>query len=359
VICFINSGCKKADVSSNSSSKNNFLKEALDTAADKVNRAVPDTSSISLASLSTQSSLASFWEDSDFALGGDFGSSPKDSVRVHGDPSSQNSLMYQFHQALENLCVFTTSLPSTGGDLEYTSGHVLVLSSKVKAELSDACDVDLSGVLTGKVIGYKVEDVEASTGSHFDTKVSFDVDGNSTYNQYANYFYYRIEDAKIRFLYTENGENASAALFEYDLTTGLSRFEFSEVSSTPYTTHYRVLLNELNSEGLFSAYVENASDSMQAVAKTSVEGGNEIAVSYSFVDNGSNDLTDGNACIGISDFNIVTDNTLACLGVTGFSASSYLVDHSGVSAASIGELDETTELQWNSSFDFLTADPMY
>jgi hypothetical protein len=217
--------------------------------------------------------------------------------------------MYRFKQNMDGICIYTTALPTTNNVLNLNSGSTLELTAAVKASLTSSCGGDLSGTPDGTLIGYKVEDISGSAGSLYDKKVSFDVDGNSTYTEYKAFFYYRISGTVIRMAFIEDSTSDSEAMFDYDSATGIAKFEFSEVAVAPFTAHYRVLLDENNDKGYFTAYVANSADSMQAVVSKIEGAGSQMAVSYTFVDDGPNDITDGNACISTSDLSVVTDNT--------------------------------------------------
>jgi hypothetical protein len=316
-----------------------------------VSNAVPDTSGVSSSSFGIASITAN-WTSTSHAIGGDFGSNPRNSIRIHGDSTAQSSLMYRFKQALENLCNFSTGLPTTGGELTLTSEGTIALTASLKSTIETSCDSDVSGVADGTEIRYAVEDISGNSGTEYQRKVSFDIGNTATYK---DFFYYTVSGTLTKFMYIENSTNKSAALFEYDTTTGVAKFEFSESATAPFTVHYRVLLDENSDAGRFTAWVSNNTDQMRAVVGTLEGGGSQIAVSYAFVDDGSNDITEGNACVATSNFSIATDNTLTCTGVTGASVTGYTSDHSDINGTYILSLNETAGIQFTNSTDILTA----
>jgi hypothetical protein len=343
-------GCSEGNNNDSGSSSNTGASGAISTAETKVSNAVPDTGSVSASTIDPLS-LNSEWTDTDYAIGGDFGSNPRNAIRIHGDSDAQSSLMYRFNQALENLCNFTSALPTSGGDLTLTSESTVTLTAAVKSSIESDCGSDLSSVPDDTVIRYAVEDISGNSGANYERKVSFDLGNTSTY---TDFFYYTNSGNTTRFLYTEDGTNDSAAFFDYDASSNVARFEFSEAAGS-FDLHYRVLLLEDSNAGFFTAWIDNGTDSSRAVVATFEGGGDEIAVSYSFTDDGANDITEGNACISTSDFSVANDNTLTCTGVTGSSVTGYTSDHSDINSSYITGLDETASINFNTSSNILTA----
>jgi hypothetical protein len=336
------------------SGNSNAVSGALDTASTKIGRVVPDTSSVSFTSLDAKAAITSAWTDSNYSLNSPDigGTSPKEFIRRQGDSSKQSSLMYRLKQNLNNLCLFTAALPSSSGDITLTSGAEITLTAAVKNTLSSKCNVSLSSLpADGTKIGYKVEDISSNSGTNYDRKVSFALGGGTGYD---DFFYYRISGTLTRFSYEEDGTNDSYVYFDYDTSTGIGRYEFSEIAGS-FTAHYRVFLDENANEGLFLAYVKQGSNFSKAVVKASEGGGTQLAVSYT-VDSTS-DITDGNACISNSDFSIASDNTLTCSGITGVASSSWTSTLTGIAGTYVTDQDETTIVQFDSMTNVLTAAP--
>ena len=127
-ICSINLiGC-----SDSNSGTTNQVGAAISTARTKVANAVPDTSDVSSFNLESLSSINGVWTNASYAIGSDFGNSPRNAIRVHGDDTAQSSLMYRFKQNMDGLCIFTQALPTTGTDLTLNSGDTIEIQQLLK-----------------------------------------------------------------------------------------------------------------------------------------------------------------------------------------------------------------------------------
>lgn len=351
-------GCSASNSSSDGSTTTPSVSNALTTAKNKITALVPDTSSVGTSSVSIQASINTEWTDSNKALGGDFGNSPRNFIRNHGDSTAQSSLMFRLGQVLENLCLFSTALPSTDGIPDLTAGSTVTLTSTLKATMASKCDVSVSDLPPDNtVVGFNVVDISSNSGTQYDRKVGFDMSGGSSY---TSFFYFRLTSAITRFSYMENSTNKSIAIFEYDPSSKISRFEFSEsATASNFKLHYRGVLNESTNYGRFIAFVKktDVSDTATAVVSTKEGEDGTMSISYSFDDNANtHDFTDGNACVSPSTFSITTDNTLTCGTITGATASSFTADPgTGVTDAYVTATDETTFIQFTSLSDILTA----
>lgn len=343
------------------------VSQSLDLASTKISNAIPDTSGITAASTFVKSldprvSINTEWTDTDYGFGGDFGTTPQDFILKQGDSTAQSSLMFRFNQALENLCLFTTALPTTNGVVDLSPASTVTLDATLLATMSSVCGVDTSQILPeGSVVGYIVEDVSAVSGSQFERRVGFDLEGGS---DFLDFFYFTITDTVTRFAYKEiSSINDSIVIFDYDSATGIGMLEFSEKSpgAGGFELHYRVLLDENSNQGVYIANVDSNGDTADGVVSAAVAtqegGGSQLVVSLSF-DDGVNSIVDGNACVSTTDFSIAADNTLTCTNpaITGTAVSNFTADVSGIgSTYDLNGFDETSFIQFTNTADIFTA----
>jgi hypothetical protein len=205
---------------------------ALSNTQTKLEALIPDTSGVSASPLQRVAMTTEWTTGSNtYAHGGDFGDSPRGFVRNHGDNTAQSSLMFRLNQTIENVCLFSTALPSTNGIPDLNPGSTVTLTAALKSTLSSTCGVALSDLpADGTVVGYRVVDTSSVSGSQYDREVGFDMSGGSSY---TDIFRFTFTSTLNRFSYMENGTNDSLALFEYDPVNGLLRFEFSEDAPAP------------------------------------------------------------------------------------------------------------------------------
>ncbi|MEM7645687.1 MAG: hypothetical protein AAF203_02145 [Pseudomonadota bacterium] len=336
---------------------------ALTNINTQVGNLVPATNSLSATSVLKQRvAMTTEWTTTGntYSHGGDFGASPRDYVRIHGDNTANSSLMYRLKQIIDNICLFTTALPDADNDgtPDITTASTTTLSAAVKADLSSTCGVDVSELPPDDtVVGFQVEDISGNTGSQYDGKVSFDLTGGTSF---TDFFYFRLNASVNRVAYVEDGSNDSAAFFQFDVATGVFSFEFSEDATSNFLSHYRGVLETTTNLGRFSAVVIRNNDTSTAVVSVQEGGGDELHVSYSFDDDAdSNDFADGSACIAAADFSIATDNSESCNSgaITGVLASASTFDvATNINGTNILATDETSVINFSDLTTILTAD---
>ncbi|NQZ18288.1 MAG: hypothetical protein HRT44_03375 [Bdellovibrionales bacterium] len=345
-----------SDDGDNAATAPTTVSAALSNAQTQVNNIVPDSSSLTATAFMPRVAMTTEWTTTGntYSLGGIFGASPRDFVRLMGDNTANSSLMYRLKQVIDNLCVFTIGLPSTNGIPDLSDPNTVTLTAALKAQMVSDCGVQLGDLPPDDtVVGYRVTDVSSETGSEYDRRVYFDLSGGTSY---TDFFFLRINASVNRMAYMENGSNDSLALFEYDLATNTFKFEFSEVATT-FTTHYRGILDANNDLGRFVAAVNNGADTSTAVVSTQEGGGDELHVSYSFDDDANtNDFANGSSCVNSNDFSIATDNTETCGDITGNLAAAFTFDFiTSITTGYVTGTSEGTSIQFTSLDNMLTA----
>lgn len=366
----IAAGCGDSDSTSNPSTTS-AISSAVTLAANKMDKAVPSTSSVSFLStdISPMAALTANYTDSDKAISlGDFGQSPRGFLLKHGNDTAQSSLMYRFKQNVEqNICLFSYFLPTTGGVPTITSSPQTVtiptMSGTAASSLTSACpSVDTSEVPGGTVIRYHVEDISSNSGTKYERKISFDLGNDGTFE---SFFYYTITSTLTKMAFVEDSSNDSIALFQYDSSTGQAQFEFTEdASGSNFKAFYRAALDETNNQARYLAKVVDTSGphTSSLVVTLSTQTSTEMSISYSFDDNAdTHDLTDGNACISNTSYNILSDNTLSCQSgaVTGAAASTFTTDFTRITGANILAFDETMEIKFSTLANMLSSAVAY
>jgi hypothetical protein len=331
---------------------------ALNNVGTQVDNLVPNTESVAATAFFNRAAMTTEWTTTNlnqYSLGGDFGNSPRDFVRVMGDGDSQSSLMMRLNQILENVCVFNVALTDDNNDgiPDLTDGSNTTLTAAVKAEMVSTCNADPAQLPPDDtVVGYQVQATE--DGSDYEYIIGFDLMGGINY---TSFFSFTINETINRFSYMENSTNQSIALFEFVPATNLFRFEFSEYADMSFEAHYRGILDGNTGLGRFVAAVTNNTDTSTAVVSVQEGGGDELHVSYSFDDDAdADDFDDGSACINSSDFSIATDNTETCGSITGALVSGFTFDwQTTITPAWITSRGVNANIQFTNITDILTA----
>ncbi len=350
-------GCSSSDGGGTSASTT--VSTAMSNVDTQISNLIPDTSGLSATALLTRAAMTTEWTTTGntHTLGGDFGASPRDFVRIMGNEGAQSSLMYRLNQIMDNVCIFNVALPDTdnNGLPDLTDGSTVTLTAAVKANMVSECGVSSSNLpADDEVVGYQVQETES--GSDYEYIVGFDMNGGTSY---ASFFFFTINSSLNRIGYSETsaaGGNSSVALFEYNPTSNIFLFEFSEFAPSTFEAHYRGVLNASTGIGRFVAGVSDLTDTSQAVVSVLEGGGDELHVSYSF--DGSSAVTDGSACIDSSDFSVATDASESCNSgqITGALASAFTYDwQTTVNQAWVDSRGVTSNIQFTGITDILTA----
>lgn len=353
------------DASSTTTSQGVTL--ALSTASSVMAKMVPATKGISGSKVGALAAFGANYTNTDFAIGGDFGSSPKSFLQKQGDDTAQSSLMYRFRQNVqENICMFAYFLPSTAGVPDVTSAPEVIsitdalIASNNGTSLAQACpEVTISNLPPRPfVVRYQVESIASLTDSQYDIKVSFDVGNSGTF---GDFFYFGIDATGFKFVYNEfKDDKASSCMFEYNLVTKIGKFEYMEDDDPSFRMIYRGFIDENANIARFIARVEgdDKNDKSTIVVTTPTSSATQLAVSYSFVEDNddTSSLIDANACVSNTTLAIVTDDTLVCTGATGLAASAATFDITSLLKANIEGIDHTFTIPFTSAADIMTED---
>ncbi len=330
---------------------------AIDLSRQKLGELVPDTSEISTASLNARTAFGNDWEDGNYALGGDFGNSPRNFVRAQGDEDAQSNLMFRLDQMMDNLCIFNVALPNTDGVPDLSGGNQIVtLTAAVKQQIVSECGVSSGDLPPDDTdVGYYVSDISGETDSMFQREAGFDMSGGTSFH---SFFRFTISDSVMRMSYIADEGNVSAGFLEYDVTAQVFRFEFSEEAAAPFALHFRGTLQDTTNLGRFVAIITDKTDTSSAVVSINEGNGDQVHVSYSYDDDAdTNDLPSASACISGVDMSIAADDATSCSnGITGADVADVSIDMTTIiSGTYFNSLDETTFIQFSDFSDIMTA----
>lgn len=388
-------GCSDSDDDNGSSQNGSVVSQAVNTASTVVTQAVANTSNVSFG-LSPQAALNSVFADSNYGLGGDFGSTPRDFLLLQGNPtnSGNTGLMYRFNQNVaQNMCMFAYFTPSTGGVIDLSSGEFNIsITAATLVNLPSSCPAvtqseltNLEGLISGSggtlTVRAEVTDVSQESGSQYDRLVKYDLGNTGTF---TNFFYFRITSDVTRFSFTETadgggGVGGSSSFFEYNPATGLGAFEYftwgdgdNSGSNAPDGNGrgevYRVLVDAPNGTGYYLARVsagETDATNIALVVTTPLSSATELAANFDIVANSSE--PNAQACVQNTDFSIDVvggdDDTLACAGLsvsalavsgfTGGAESTFL----GLNETYFTGIDSSKVISFDSASNILTAAP--
>ena len=210
----------------------------------------------------------------------------------------------------------TTGYPENGSmSITLTAENAAVLVEKCGMSQTEADGMaSLSPTISATV-------ASATDTTYYDKKITMtlpDEMGGAT-----QYFYFRFNDEEINILNAEDGDFDSRTMVNLDLATNILKVEYySGGTSDDAALYFHRLYYDKDSDiGKIATYYGNGSDYVQYTLVGKPTAGGTFALSFK-----SDQAVDydGQACIGVAEGTLDTDDSLACT-LTGTAVASATV----------------------------------